>query len=252
PRVESARRPARAAPRDRLPGRNDRSRAARPREPLHRPRFRPLRRAGARGGARRALRRRARAARRTAPSARPAAPRLLRRGRVPHAARARPLPLPRDRARPHDVSRLPAADGGADAASAPGARRRAIAPPARSALGALRVSARVRLADRAHALILAAGRGSRLRPFTDETPKPLLEVAGRPLGAYGLGLLGAHGCDEVVVSVHRVGGMIVAPLGVGDGVGLRITYSVERELLDAGGGIRRAATLLPGGFPPRK
>ena len=106
------------------------------------------------------------------------------------------------------------------------------------------------LAGRAHAVILAAGRGTRLRPLTDETPKPLLEVAGHPLIAYGLGLLRWHGFPEVVVNVHHLGEQIVERLGDGSSRGIRVRYSVERELLGTGGGIRRAATLLSERFPP--
>ena len=57
---------------------------------------------------------------------------------------------------------------------------------------------------RAHAIILAAGLGSRLRPLTDTTPKPLVEVAGHPLIEYGLRLLSAHGLDDVVINVHHL------------------------------------------------
>lgn len=106
--------------------------------------------------------------------------------------------------------------------------------------------------DRAHALILAAGRGTRLRPITDETPKPLVPVAGHPLIAYALGLLRWHGFNEAIVNLHHLGDKIVTALGDGSAYGVRIRYSVEPELLDTGGGIRRAATLVPGGFPPEK
>jgi mannose-1-phosphate guanylyltransferase len=114
------------------------------------------------------------------------------------------------------------------------------------------VSAPPSLAGRAHAVILAAGRGSRLRPFTDTTPKPLLSVAGHPLIAYGLGLLRWHGFEDVVVNVHHLREQIMETLGDGSGHGLRIRYSVEPELLDTGGGIRQAATLLAERFPPRE
>lgn len=101
-------------------------------------------------------------------------------------------------------------------------------------------------------MILAAGRGSRLRPFTETTPKPLVSVAGHPLVAYGLGLLRWHGFEDVVVNVHHLRERIMETLGDGSGSGLRIRYSVEPELLDTGGGIRQAATLLADRFPPRE
>lgn len=94
------------------------------------------------------------------------------------------------------------------------------------------------------AMILAAGRGTRLRPLTDTTPKPLLDVAGHPLIAYGLGLLRAHGIVDVVVNVHHLGEQLADALGDGSAYGMRIRYSIERTLLDTGGGIRFAAPLL--------
>lgn len=94
------------------------------------------------------------------------------------------------------------------------------------------------------AMILAAGLGKRLRPLTERTPKPLVEVAGHPLIAYGLGLLRQHGIREVVVNLHHLGERVVAALGDGSRWGVRIHYSVETALLDTGGGIRHAAPLL--------
>jgi len=93
-------------------------------------------------------------------------------------------------------------------------------------------------------MILAAGRGSRLRPLTDRTPKPLVEIAGHPLIAYGLGLLRSEGVRDVVVNLHHLGERVVAALGDGARFGVRIHYSLESTLLDTGGGIRHAAPLL--------
>jgi NDP-sugar pyrophosphorylase family protein len=100
------------------------------------------------------------------------------------------------------------------------------------------------------AMILAAGRGTRLRPLTDHVPKPLVRVAGRPLVAYGLGLLRANGITDVVVNVHHLRERIVAELGDGAAYGVRIRYSIETTLLDTGGGIRFAAPLLEDMLPP--
>ncbi|MFP6665119.1 MAG: nucleotidyltransferase family protein [Deltaproteobacteria bacterium] len=96
----------------------------------------------------------------------------------------------------------------------------------------------------ARAIILAAGRGSRLRPLTDHTPKPLVRAGGRPLIGWGLALLRAHGIEDVVINVHHLREQIVAEIGDGASFGLRIRYSVEEELLDTGGGIRQAAELF--------
>ena len=96
----------------------------------------------------------------------------------------------------------------------------------------------------ARAIILAAGRGRRLRPLTNHTPKPLVEVCGYPLLSYGLGLLRANGIEEVVVNVHHLADRIIENIGDGSRFGLRIRYSLEETLLDSGGGIRQASTLF--------
>lgn len=95
------------------------------------------------------------------------------------------------------------------------------------------------------AMLLAAGRGERLRPITDTLPKPLVEVAGKPLIAYHLEALARSGVREVIVNLSWLGGLIRAALGAGDRYGLRITYSEEGpEPLETGGGIFKALPLL--------
>lgn len=95
------------------------------------------------------------------------------------------------------------------------------------------------------AMILAAGRGERLRPLTDRTPKPLIEVGGKPLIAHHLHGLAAAGFDDVVINVAYRGDQIMAALGDGADYGLRIRYSVEEPgALDTGGGVRAALDLL--------
>lgn len=101
----------------------------------------------------------------------------------------------------------------------------------------------------AKAMLLAAGRGERLRPITDSLPKPLVEVAGKPLIAYHLEALARAGVREVVVNLSWLGGLIRAALGNGDRYGVRISYSEEGpEPLETGGGIFKALPLL-GGAP---
>lgn len=102
----------------------------------------------------------------------------------------------------------------------------------------------------ARAMILAAGRGTRLRPYTDHTPKPLIDVCGHPLIGYGLALLRANGITDVVVNVHHLGERLREALGDGASYGVRIHYSVESTLLDTGGGIRFARPLLDELLPP--
>lgn len=101
-----------------------------------------------------------------------------------------------------------------------------------------------RQSGRPHAIILAAGLGSRLRPLTDHTPKPLVEVGGRPIITYGIELLRQAGIENIVINVHHLAERVRDSLGDGSRHGVHIHYSVEEELLDSGGGIRQAANLL--------
>jgi NDP-sugar pyrophosphorylase family protein len=97
------------------------------------------------------------------------------------------------------------------------------------------------------AMILAAGLGTRLRPLTDTVPKPLVRVAGRPVIEYALRLLRAAGIREVVINVHHLREMLQRHLADGGAWDMRIQYSVEEEILDTGGGIKKAAALLGDG-----
>ena len=95
------------------------------------------------------------------------------------------------------------------------------------------------------AMILAAGRGQRLRPLSDRLPKALMEVEGKPLIEHLLTALAAAGVREAVVNLSWLGGMIRTRLGDGSRHRLRIRYSEEGDTaLDTGGGIRRALPLL--------
>jgi MurNAc alpha-1-phosphate uridylyltransferase len=97
-------------------------------------------------------------------------------------------------------------------------------------------------------MVLAAGRGERMRPLTDAQPKPLLTVAGKRLIEYHLERLAAGGFREVVINTAWLGDMIPAALGSGAQYGLAITYSHERpEALETGGGIFQALPLLGSG-----
>ncbi|MCG5500352.1 N-acetylmuramate alpha-1-phosphate uridylyltransferase MurU [Ectothiorhodospira lacustris] len=95
-----------------------------------------------------------------------------------------------------------------------------------------------------HAMILAAGRGERMRPLTDHTPKPLLAVAGRPLIEYHLLRLATAGYRDVIINLAHLGEQIRAHLGDGGHWGLRIRYSPEDEALETGGGIFQALPWL--------
>lgn len=100
------------------------------------------------------------------------------------------------------------------------------------------------------AMILAAGRGERMRPLTDHTPKPLLEVGGRALIEHQIVALVAAGFRELVVNHGRLGHLIEARLGDGSRYGAEIDYSPEGDApLETGGGIYRALPRLgPGVF----
>jgi MurNAc alpha-1-phosphate uridylyltransferase len=94
------------------------------------------------------------------------------------------------------------------------------------------------------AMILAAGRGERLRPLTDRTPKPMLMVRGRPLLEHQLDWLARAGIHDVVVNLHHLGDQIRDHFGSGSEFGVAIQYSEEEELLETGGGIVKALPLL--------
>lgn len=93
-------------------------------------------------------------------------------------------------------------------------------------------------------MILAAGRGERLRPLTDRLPKPLIDAGGKPLIAWHLQRLAAAGCHDIVVNVSHLGEQIVQRLGDGAQWGLRIAYSREPQPLETAGGMAMARALL--------
>ena len=93
-------------------------------------------------------------------------------------------------------------------------------------------------------MILAAGRGERMRPLTDHTPKPLLPIAGKPLIVWHLERLSQAGFKEVVINHAHLGGMIEAALQDGAQWGLHIEYSAETVALETAGGIANALHLL--------
>ncbi|WP_213881724.1 N-acetylmuramate alpha-1-phosphate uridylyltransferase MurU [Pseudomonas sp. dw_358] len=94
------------------------------------------------------------------------------------------------------------------------------------------------------AMILAAGKGERMRPLTLHTPKPMLPVGGSPLIEYHLRALAAAGFHEVVINHAWLGRQIEDGLGDGSRFGLHIQYSAEGEPLETAGGILKALPLL--------
>jgi MurNAc alpha-1-phosphate uridylyltransferase len=94
-------------------------------------------------------------------------------------------------------------------------------------------------------MILAAGRGERMRPLTDRTPKPLLPVAGQPLIVWHIERLAKAGFRDVVINHAHLGDQIEALLGDGEAWGVRIQYSEEPAgALETAGGIANALPLL--------
>lgn len=93
-------------------------------------------------------------------------------------------------------------------------------------------------------MILAAGKGTRLAPLTDTTPKPLLPVKGVPLILRLVEKLRLAGVSELVVNTYHHGSQIEALLGDGANLGVSVTYSREQTLLETGGGIKLALPLL--------
>ena len=93
-------------------------------------------------------------------------------------------------------------------------------------------------------MILAAGRGERLRPLTDVKPKPLLEAGGRPLIEWQIERLAAAGFGNLVINHAHLGGLIEQALGDGRRFGVRIRYSAESPALETAGGVAKALPLL--------
>ena len=95
------------------------------------------------------------------------------------------------------------------------------------------------------AMVLAAGRGERMRPLTETRPKALLEVGGRPLIEHHLEALASAGIDNVVINLGWHGEQIAERIGSGAAWGLTVAYSPEGDnILETGGGIHRALPLL--------
>jgi NDP-sugar pyrophosphorylase family protein len=96
------------------------------------------------------------------------------------------------------------------------------------------------------AMILAAGLGTRLRPLTDDRPKALVEVGGRTLLEITLCRLRSFGVDEVIVNAHHFAGMIVDFLKAHNSLGVKVEVSLEEDLLDTGGGLKKVAHFFSG------
>ena len=94
------------------------------------------------------------------------------------------------------------------------------------------------------AMILAAGRGERMRPLTEHTPKPLLPVGDKPLLMYHIEKLAALGIRDILINIAYLGHKIKAEMGNGESLGVSITYIEEPEPLETAGALHNALPLL--------
>lgn len=94
------------------------------------------------------------------------------------------------------------------------------------------------------AMILAAGRGERFRPITDTCPKPLIQVAGKPLIVYRIEALAMAGITDIIINVCHLGELIMQTLKDGQQWGVNIEYSIESPVQETAGGVRQALPLL--------
>ncbi|MBF0184385.1 MAG: nucleotidyltransferase family protein [Magnetococcales bacterium] len=99
------------------------------------------------------------------------------------------------------------------------------------------------------AMILAAGRGERLRPLTDRVPKPLVAVQGRPVIVYTLLRLAKLGIRRIAINAHHLAEQLMAEIGDGQAWGIEILWSREEQCLDTGGGVVNAMHLLDAAAP---
>ncbi len=100
------------------------------------------------------------------------------------------------------------------------------------------------------AMIFAAGLGTRLKPLTDTTPKPLLKVNGRPILEFVISRLKQSGVTEIVINVHHLAEQVIDFVNANNSFGIRIEFSDESDLLlDTGGGLKKASWFFDDGKP---
>ena len=103
------------------------------------------------------------------------------------------------------------------------------------------------MAQRAGAMILAAGRGERMRPLSDATPKPLLRAGGKPLIVWQIEALARGGFRDIVINVAHRGEQLIEAIGDGRAFGVHVGWSREAEPLETAGGVATAIDLLASG-----
>ena len=98
-----------------------------------------------------------------------------------------------------------------------------------------------------YAIILAGGKGERLRPFTEDRPKPMVEIVGIPILGYQIQWLQGQGITDIIIACGYRHEVVETYFGNGERLGVRITYVIEQEPLGRGGALRRALSHLPDG-----
>ena len=98
------------------------------------------------------------------------------------------------------------------------------------------------------AIILAAGKGERLRPLTEQMPKPMISIAGRPILEYNIRLLASHGIREIVINLHHCPEVVADYFGDGHAWGVSITYSYEPVLLGTAGAVKNVEAFFDDTF----
>lgn len=98
------------------------------------------------------------------------------------------------------------------------------------------------------AMILAAGEGTRLRPLTMNQPKPMLQIAGRPLLEYTIAWLRYYGATQIAINLHHYPKVVIDHFGDGSAFGVDLTYSCEEQILGTAGGVKRMAHFFDATF----
>jgi NDP-sugar pyrophosphorylase family protein len=101
------------------------------------------------------------------------------------------------------------------------------------------------MSDHFFALTIAGGRGERLRPLTDNRPKPMVEINGKPIIGYQVDWMRAQGVTDVVFLTGYMGGMIQDHFGDGSEYGIKAHYSMEKTPLGRGGALKQGLSLVP-------
>jgi len=98
------------------------------------------------------------------------------------------------------------------------------------------------------AMLLAAGLGTRLRPLTDDISKCMIPIGGKPLLEHSVGVLRSYGVNDLVINLHHLPQTVMNHFGDGSGLGIRINYSVEPELLGTAGAVKKVEQVFDGPF----